>query len=140
MPAITTERTLTELDHVRITSLLRSTGGAPRRAKSGSPIGELLDSSAIVPSRQVPTDVVTMRSQVMIDDPQTGMERKITLCYPADSVPGTGMVSVLSPVGASLLGLRVGDVARWQTPDGLEKSATLQAIVFQPEASGNYTL
>jgi regulator of nucleoside diphosphate kinase len=47
-------------------------------------------------------------------------------------------VSVLSPVGSALLGLRVGSIARWSTPAGDEKAAEILAILFQPESSGDY--
>ncbi|HNU10121.1 MAG TPA: GreA/GreB family elongation factor [Rubrivivax sp.] len=134
------ERTLTELDHVRLTSLVRNNHRGKATGRHKPSIDDVLDGSSIVPSRQVPGDVVTMHSQVLLDDPDVGYTRKITLCYPADAVPATGMVSVLSPVGASLLGLKVGDVARWKTPDGEDHSATLLEIVYQPEASGNYTM
>ena len=52
----------------------------------------------------------------------------------------SGFVSVLSPVGASLLGLRVGNVARWSTPAGDERAGEILAILFQPEASGDYAM
>jgi regulator of nucleoside diphosphate kinase len=40
----------------------------------------------------------------------------------------------------SMLGLRVGEVARWRLPGGWEGAARVEAIEFQPEASGIYTL
>jgi regulator of nucleoside diphosphate kinase len=43
-------------------------------------------------------------------------------------------IRLASPLGASLLGLRVGDVARWRTPDGREHAARVVALLFQPEA------
>jgi regulator of nucleoside diphosphate kinase len=61
----------------------------------------------------------------------------VTLCYPQDAEPAAGFISVLSPVGISLLGLRA-DVARWQTPHGEECAAVIECIQFQPEASGDY--
>jgi regulator of nucleoside diphosphate kinase len=61
------------------------------------------------------------------------------VCYPEDARPSDGFVSVLSPAGSSLLGLRVGDLARWRTPTGDEGTAEVVAILFQPEASGDYT-
>jgi regulator of nucleoside diphosphate kinase len=64
----------------------------------------------------------------------------LTLCYPADAEPARGFVSVLSPVGMSVLGLRVGDVARWRLPGGWEGTARVEAIEFQPEANGVFTL
>jgi len=50
-----------------------------------------------------------------------------------------GFVSVLLPVGASLIGRRIGSVARWQTPSGGHAAAEVVTLHFQPEASGDYT-
>jgi regulator of nucleoside diphosphate kinase len=47
---------------------------------------------------------------------------------------------VLSPVGSSLIGRRIGDIARWRTPHGQAAAALVAAVLFQPEASGLYTL
>ena len=140
MEAMALERTLTELDHVRLLNLAhRGRRGdgfpAPRLA-----IEHVLDACAIVPSRQVPPDVVTMYSQVAIQDLESGERSKLTLCYPPDAEPAAGFVSVLSPVGASLLGRTVGSVARWFTPTGQERAAEIVAILFQPEASGDYSM
>jgi regulator of nucleoside diphosphate kinase len=46
---------------------------------------------------------------------------------------------VLSPVGMSLIGLRLGATAKWRTPGGEEGSAQIAEILYQPEASGEYT-
>ena len=64
---------------------------------------------------------------------------KLTLCYPRDAEPGSGLVSVLSPFGLSLPGRHVGASVRWRSPDGSERRAEVDAILFQPEASGDYT-
>jgi regulator of nucleoside diphosphate kinase len=137
---LTLERTLTELDHVRLLNLVRRD-----RRSDGSPtlrltIEHVLDACAIVPSRQIPPDVVTMYSQVLLQDLVTGVRGQLTLCYPADAEPAAGFVSVMSPVGASLLGQTVGSVARWSTPAGDERAAEVLAILFQPESSGDYAM
>lgn len=137
--ALALERTLTELDHVRLSRLLRRD---PRGLGASAPHASLepvLDACAIVPSRQVPPDVVTMYTQVQLRDLDSGRQQALTLCYPADAAPAAGLVSVLSPVGASLLGLAVGSVARWSTPAGEERQAEVVAISFQPEAGGDYS-
>jgi regulator of nucleoside diphosphate kinase len=54
--------------------------------------------------------------------------------------PAKGFVSVLLPVGSSLLGLRVGSIAHWDTPTGDQKSAEILAILYQPESSGEHTI
>ena len=129
--------TLTELDHARLNRLLRR--GDPA-AGVAVPLAELLDSADLVPSREVAPDVATMYSQMLLAEPGSAARRKLTLCYPQDAEPEAGFVSVLSPVGAALLGQRVGSTVRWRTPLGDERRAEIVAITFQPEASGDFTL
>jgi len=129
------ERTLTELDHLRLSHLMHS------EAQSGCDtnfIESILESARLVPPRAIPPDIVTMYSQVLLAFPD-GRQKKLTVCYPEDAEPSDGFVSVLSPAGSSLLGLRAGELARWRTPNGEEGAAELLAILFQPEASGDYT-
>ena len=140
MEVLALERTLTELDHVRLLNLVRRDRGSDGSPAPRLAIEHVLDTCAIVPSRQTPPDVVTMYSQVMLRDLGSGQRSKLTLCYPADAEPAAGFVSVLSPVGASLLGLTDGCVARWSTPAGEERAAEILAILFQPEASGDYAM
>lgn len=126
------ERTLTELDFARL-----------RKLANGKPpqwLTQLLDGVDILDAREVPSDTVTMYSTVECQDLHTGRRQQLTICYPNDAEPGVGFVSVLSPVGCSLLGLRAGDVARWQTPSGEGGGAQVLSVLFQPEASGDYTL
>jgi regulator of nucleoside diphosphate kinase len=139
MPLHIPERTLTELDHVRLTHLLHGRGGAPATPNARL-VGDLLDAAQVVPSRAIPPDIVTMYSQVLLQDLHDGTRSTLALCWPADAEPAAGFVSVLSPVGRALLGLRVGEVARWTTPDGRTRAAEVVALLFQPEASGDYTL
>ncbi|MBE7418396.1 MAG: GreA/GreB family elongation factor [Ideonella sp.] len=140
MEALALERTLTELDHVRLSNLLRRDRRSDRSSLPSAEIEDLLDGCAVVTSRQMQPDVVTMYSQVLLQDVDTGVRSKLTLCYPADAEPAAGFVSVLSPVGSSLLGLPVGAVARWRTPAGDERGAEIIGIPFQPEACGDYAM
>ena len=131
------ERVLTELDHVRL-AMLSSRGSADRLP--GSPgIDDVLDDALVVPSRRVAPDIVTMYSQVLLRFVGDHVQRKVTLCYPPDAEPQFGFVSVLSPIGLALLGQSVGATVRWESPDGSERRAELDAILFQPEASGDFT-
>ena len=134
------ERTLTDLDHVRLKNLVRRDRRGRSLHSQAPLIEDVLDAYAIVPSRKVSPDIVTMNSQVLLLDRASGGRNKLTLCYPMDAEPGAGFVSVLSPLGWSLLGLRVGSVARWSTPNGGERAAEVLAILFQPEASGDYSM
>ncbi|MET3494297.1 GreA/GreB family elongation factor [Variovorax boronicumulans] len=125
------ERTLTELDFVRLTKLTADNAHSPALA-------DLLDAAEVLASREVPADIVTMNARVEIEDLPTQQRQTLVVCYPGDAEPTTGLISVLSPVGIGLLGLKAGDTARWRTPGG-EAAARVLAVVFQPEASGDYT-
>ena len=129
------ERVLTELDHARPAAL---SSRRPKDRRPASPgIDAVLDDARSVPSRRVGPDIVTMYSRVLLR--QGEAERRLTICYPDDAQPQSGFVSVLSPVGLSLLGRHVGAAVRWRSPDGSERRAEVDAILFQPEASGDYT-
>jgi regulator of nucleoside diphosphate kinase len=129
-----TERTLTQLDYVRLTRLM----SLSEPGMSG-PFRELLENSDLVASPAVPATVITMYTQLLAQDVTGGEPYKVTLCYPDDAEPSQGFISVLSPLGGSLLGLRVGDVAQWSTPRGEERMVRVVEVLFQPEASGDYT-
>jgi len=126
------ERTLTEHDFARLSKLLD--GHLPPA------LANILGAAEVLRSREVPPDIVTMYSKVELVDVQTRRRQTLTICFPGDSEPSAGFISVLSPVGSALLGLSVGTVARWETPSGEEGAAEIVAISFQPEASGDYAL
>ena len=123
-----------KLTHVDFTRLQRLHAATPHPVLS-----DVLDEADVVPSPEIPPDVVTMYTQFEIEEIATARRQTLVLCYPADAQPTAGFVSVLSPAGLGLLGAQVGSVARWKTPDGEENAARVLAILYQPEASGDYT-
>lgn len=125
------ERMLTELDFSRLAKLF---GG-----QLPPDLADLLSATEVVPSRDVSAKVVTMYSQVELLDAHTLRRQKLTICFPGDAEPAAGFISVLSPVGLSLIGLEEGSIARWLTPSGEECVAEVVSVLFQPEASGDYT-
>jgi regulator of nucleoside diphosphate kinase len=119
MEAMTLERTLTELDHMRLSRLIP---GAFLPGGEANVIEPILASAQVVPSRAVSPRIVTMYSQVVLAFPD-GALKTLIVCYPEDAEPQKGFVSVLSPVGSSLIGLQAGQTARWRTPIGDEGAA-----------------
>jgi len=126
-------RVLSELDHIRIANLLKQPG-----MDFAADLAVLLDTAELLSPRALPSDLVTMNSRVRIADHQAGNERELTLCYPHDTNPDTGFVSVLSPVGTSLLGLREGALAHWSMPSGAHASARILKVLYQPEDHGEF--
>ena len=125
------ERTLTDLDFARLTKL-----PGQRLAPT---LTNLLANAEVMKSRAVDADVVTMYSRVEVVDLSTRRRQVLTICYPGDAEPAAGCISVLSPVGISLLGLKTGDVAKWLTPMGESCAAEIAAIQYQPEAAGDFS-
>jgi regulator of nucleoside diphosphate kinase len=125
------ELLLTELDRAR---LLKLNGGT-----LPEPLLALLDEASALPSPAIPPHVVTMYSQVLVTHDDGTPPQKLTLCYPGDAAPNEGFISVLSPVGAALLGRAAGSTVTWLTPTGKERRMTLTAILFQPEATGDFS-
>ncbi|HEX2541383.1 MAG TPA: GreA/GreB family elongation factor [Caldimonas sp.] len=128
---------LTALDAVRLEALVRRLDDGPHADKD-RPLDELLAEATVVAGHDVPKHIVTMHSCLLLRDPHGGATREVTLCYPADARPSAGWVSVLSPLGTSLLGRAEGALARWRCPGGEERVAQIAALLFQPESQGDY--
>jgi regulator of nucleoside diphosphate kinase len=97
--------------------------------------GELQRAHVVEPE-QVPPDVITMNSRAALLDQETDEREEWTLVYPEDADVKAGKISVLAPVGAAMLGYRVGDVFEWETPGG-KRVLKVEAILYQPEAAGD---
>jgi regulator of nucleoside diphosphate kinase len=92
--------------------------------------------SRVVPEAQVPPDVITVNSRFALTDPRTEQTVAYTLVYPELETPQLGRLSVLSPMGAALLGARIGDEVCWHSADG-PQVARVQRLIYQPESSGD---
>lgn len=96
-----------------------------------------LDRARAVRPQDVPPDVITMNSKLRMTDLATGQQRIVTLVYP-DQANDQERVSILSPLGTALLGYRVGDEIRWETPAG-SLHLRIEELLYQPEAAGNFS-
>ena len=81
--------------------------------------------ATVAPSGFVLRGVVAMGSQVDFRDDDTGLRRTVSLVYPNQANMAEGKLSVLSPVGAALIGLSVGQSIEWETPAGEWRSLTV---------------
>ena len=65
-----------------------------------------LERARAIPAGKPSDHVVRMGSRVEYRDEATGAVHNVTLVYPADSDIGQNLISVLTPIGAALVGLR----------------------------------
>jgi len=131
---------ITDTDRDRLEKLLLGTRVWSSRDKEHlQALEEELDKAHIVGSRDIPGDVVTMRSQVRVKDMKSGTEMDLSVVFPSEADSEQGKISVLAPVGTALLGYRVGDTVEWKVPGGLRR-LKIERILYQPEAAGDYHL
>lgn len=121
---------LTKADYEKLSSLL--VNAKPEIAEL---LEEELGRASIVSDGELPRDVVSMNSKVSFKDLDTGKELVVTLVYPHDADIDENKISILAPIGAALIGLRVGQVIRWPVPSGKEKRLQVVAVLFQPEST-----
>lgn len=107
--------------------------------------GDLLDLSdelrraVVMDPHEIPPDVITMNSRVRLLDLDDGSTYEYTLVYPDSANYAEGKISIVAPVGAALLGYRVGDEIEWEVPAG-RRRLRVEAMLYQPEAAGDFEL
>ena len=122
---------VSEAEYDRLTGLAEaSLDRLPNAA--GSLLAEM-DRATVAAAASMPPDVVRMGSTVTLhgdDGPQ-----RVRLVYPADADIAQGRISVLTPLGAALIGVRAGHAIRWASRDGRELSLDVVAVE-PPEDEG----
>ena len=85
-----------------------------------------INRAKVVPDSRLPGDVVAMQSTVKFVDEASGVERTLQLVYPQAADIEAERISILSLVGAGLLGLRTGQSIMW--PDRAGKQRLLRIV------------
>ena len=95
-----------------------------------------LERATIVPPHEIPADVITVNSHVILYDMDGDETMDLTLVFPGGPLTDDS-VSVLAPIGTAMLGYRTGDIFEWDTPGG-KRRIRVEQVLFQPESSGIY--
>lgn len=77
---------------------------------------------------RIPADAVTMRSTVRFIDQASGKDSTYQLVYPGEADIAAGRISILTPVGAGLIGLREGQSILWPDRDGKERELKIVGV------------
>lgn len=89
---------------------------------------EELERATIVSDEDLPTDVVSMNSTVKFLDLETDKESVVQLVFPQDTNIAENKISILTPVGSALIGLRVGQTINWPFPNGKVKQLKVISV------------
>ena len=93
-----------------------------RQAKTISRIRflqKVLDNSRIIDPEALPKDRVCLLSNVEFTNLSTNVRMKFEIVSPHEMNLEAGKISLKSPIGAALMGKKVGEIAEAQTPSGI---------------------
>ena len=131
---------ITKYDMDRLTELIDGLRLSPKTNQANLDLLEKeLYRAVLVDPPNIPRDVITMNSKVIITDTESGEKTTYTLVFPSAANISENKLSIMAPLGMALLGYRTGDIIEWPVPSGVRK-LKVDKIIYQPEASGDYHL
>jgi regulator of nucleoside diphosphate kinase len=87
-----------------------------------------MDRATILPAGALPADVVALGSEVEFLDEMAGTRRTVRLVLPRSADVEADRISILTPIGAGLIGLAVGSEIGWPYPDGRPRVLKILAV------------
>lgn len=95
-------------------------------------LGDELDRAEVAEADALPATLIVMGADVQFRDEATGEVHHKRLVYP-DQVKGDETrMSILTPVGAALIGLSEGQSIDWHTRSGEERRLTVLKVIAHP--------
>ena len=129
---------ITKTDNERLGHLIRQVRNGHDAASRVyiNRLEEELEFAEVVPSEQIPPDVVTMRSRVKLTDLDTKEKLVYSIVFPTEAEPEEGRISILAPIATAILGYRRGDTVEFQAPARVRR-LKIDDILYQPESAGD---
>ena len=93
-----------------------------------------IDRASTTSPAELPRDVVTMMSCVDFVDEGSGELHSVQLVYPRDADTDLHCISVLTPIGAALIGMRRGEAIDWADLRGARRRLRIVGVA-QPSWS-----
>lgn len=87
-----------------------------------------INRATIVEDSRLPQNVVALQSAVKFLDEASGIERTLQLVYPQHADIAAGRISILSLVGAGLLGLKPGQSISWPDRAGKQRALRIMEV------------
>jgi len=124
---------MTSIDHAH----LRRIASAGMRIRRAPPSARLLamelERARVVDPASLPSNVISMHSVFDFRDGITEQTRRAMLVYPGEEDAGLRRISVLSPLGAALIGLAERQSFQWRSATGMWRTLHVVRVVHQPE-------
>ena len=121
---------ISETDYALIASqAMRLKTTAPQVAEM---LFDEIDRAEVHSRDELPGDVVTLGSVVTFVDESTGVRRSVEIVLPAEADIERNSLSIVSQVGAGLIGLRAGQSIDWPCPDGRPRTLRIVDVEQNP--------
>lgn len=91
-----------------------------------------------VDQKKIKPDIVTINSRFTLRNLGNGMKEEYYLVLPKDADPQRNRLSIFSDLGSQILGNSIGAVVK--RTNGKTQYFSIDDIIYQPEASGDYHL
>lgn len=79
----------------------------------------------VIDTDNVPKDRVVFGTTVLLEDSDSGKEIRYMIVGEDEADVDNGSISVVSPIARALIGKRIDDIAKVNTPDGLREFVIL---------------
>ena len=116
---------VSDRDQSRLTTL--ATDALERFPQAAQELLSEMERAAVVNAEAVPPNVVQMGSGVVFRS-DNGETRRVRLVFPGQADIAAGRISILTPIGAALIGLSEGQSIAWKTRDGRLRQLTILAV------------
>jgi regulator of nucleoside diphosphate kinase len=116
---------ISKIEEKRLTAI--ATAASQRVPEVAAVLLNELERAEFLPENAMPADVIRIGSiiEFEVDD---GRRLKVQLVLPENADINAGRISVLTPVGAALIGLSPGQAMEWSGNDGKERLLTVLAV------------
>jgi regulator of nucleoside diphosphate kinase len=119
---------LSRKDFNRLKQLL-ATYARTRPCRAADILKRELARAEVVEVASIAPTVVTMHSQVRIREENSGRERVVTLVYPAERGSTGDALSIMTSLGAALIGLSEGQSITFTGPDSRTRRVTVLTVL-----------
>lgn len=113
-------------DHDRLMSMAYGLSNNDTSDLADKLIGEL-DRARVVAQTRLPKNAVRIGSTVSFTT-SDGFDRTYKLVFPIDADISEGRISILTPIGAALIGLSEGQTIPWTVRNGRQLSLTVLSV------------
>ena len=125
---------ISEAEEKRLTAI--ATAASQRVPEVSAALLRELERADVLTDGAMPADVVRIGSiiEFEIDD---GRRLEVQLVLPENADINAGKISILTPVGAALIGLSPSQAMEWSGNDGKERLLTVLAVSRPQSGAGN---